>query len=70
MADDHEAPEARQFPRSWIRGHKEIRVTKERAVQGVCNWTVQNEMRSVLEQVPAGAAGWILDSANSKEMKA
>ena len=42
------------------------RVAKERAAQRVCSWTVQNEMRSVLGQVPAGATGRILNSANPR----
>ena len=46
------------------------RVAQERAVQRVRSWTVQNERRSVLGRVSAGAAGKILDSANSEETKA
>ena len=46
------------------------RVAKERAAQRVRSWTVQNEMRDVLERVSAGAAGRILDSANPIEIKA
>ena len=42
------------------------RVAKERAAQRVRSWTVNTEMRSVLERVSASAAGRILDSANSK----
>ena len=45
------------------------RVGKERAAQRVRSWTVQNEMRGVLGQVSAGAAGRILDSADSREIR-
>ena len=45
------------------------RVAKERAAQKVCSWTVQNEMRSVLGRVSAGATGRILDSANLEEIR-
>ena len=43
------------------------RVAKERAVQRVLSWTVQNEMKSVPVRVFAGPAGRILDSANPRE---
>ena len=46
------------------------RAAKDRAAQRVRSWTVQNEMRSVLGRVSAGAAGRILDSSNSKEIGA
>ena len=46
------------------------RVAKERAAQRVRSWTVQNEMRGVLERVSAGAAARILESANSREIRA
>ena len=46
------------------------RVAKERAAQRVRSWTVQNEMRGVLGRVSAGAAKTILDSANSREIRA
>ena len=46
------------------------RVAKERAAQRVCSWTVQNEMRGVLERVSAGTAERILDSANPREIRA
>ena len=45
------------------------RFAKEQAVQRVCSWTVQNEMRGVLGQVSAGAAGRIVDSANPREIR-
>ena len=61
MAEDHGAQEAGQLSRAW---------TKERAAQRVRNWTVQNEMKSVLGPVSAGVAGGIVDSANSKERRA
>ena len=45
------------------------RVTEERAVQRVCSWTVQNEMKGVLGRVSAGTAGRIVDSADPREIK-
>ena len=45
-------------------------IVKERAVQRVRSWTVQNEMRGVLERVSAGAAGRILNSASPKLIRA
>ena len=45
------------------------KVAKERAVQRVRSWRVQNEMRGVLGRVPAGAAR-IVDCANPREIKA
>ena len=44
------------------------RIAKERAAQRVRSWTVKNETRVVMERVSAGAAGKILDSANSREI--
>ena len=35
-------------------------------MQRVGSWTVQNEMRGVLGQISASAAGRILDSANPR----
>ena len=49
---------------------KKQRVSKERAAQRVCSWTVQNEIKGVLGRVPAGAVGRILDSAHSTEIRA
>ena len=40
-------------------------VAKERAAQRVHSWTRQNEMRSVVKPMIAGAAQRILTSANS-----
>ena len=45
------------------------RIAKVRAAQRVRSWTVQNEMRGVLEPVSAGAAERILDSANPREIR-
>ena len=45
------------------------RVAKERAVRRVRSCTVQNEMRGVLGRMTTGAAGRILDSANSRKMR-
>ena len=44
------------------------RVAKERAVQRVLSWTLENEMRGVLRRVSAGATGRILNSANPIEV--
>ena len=46
------------------------RVAKERAAQRARSWTVQNEMRSVLGRASAGAAKTILDSADSRKIRA
>ena len=46
------------------------RVVKKRAAQRVRSWTVQNEMRGVLERMSTGAAERILDSANPREIRA
>ena len=64
MAEDHGAPEARQLPRTWIRGCRETE-----GQQRVCSWTVQKEIRGVLGRVSAGAVGRILDFANPREIK-
>ena len=45
------------------------RVAKEREAQRVRSWTVENEMRSVLGRVFAGAAERISDSTNPKEIR-
>ena len=45
------------------------RVNKECAAQKIRSWTVQNEMRSVLDRMITGAARKILDSSNSREMR-
>ena len=63
-----------QKPGNSLRPGPEIvkrqRVARERAAQRVRSWTVQNEMRSVLERVSAGAAGRIFDSAYPREVRA
>ena len=46
------------------------KIAKEQATQRVRSWTVQNEMRGVLERVSASAARGIFDSANSREIGA
>ena len=66
---DHGAPEAGQLPWSGLEVIERQRVTKERAAQRVCSWTVHNEMRGVLGRVSTGAAGRILDSANLREIR-
>ena len=45
------------------------RVVRDQAAQRIDSWTLQNEMRGVLGQVSAGAAGGILDSANPREIR-
>ena len=62
--EDHRAPEAGQLSRVWTRGRRE---TESR--QRVRSWTVQNGMRGVLGRVSTCAAGRILDSAKSKEIR-
>ena len=46
------------------------KIAKERAMQRVRSWTMQNEVRGVLGQVSASAARRIFDSANSREIRA
>ena len=46
------------------------KTAKERATQRVRSWTVQNEMRSVLGRVSAGAGERTFDSVNSREIGA
>ena len=58
------------YPRPRSKIVERQRVAKERAAQRVRSWTVQNEMRGVLERVSAGAAGKILDSTCPKEIRA
>ena len=48
---------------------KRQRVSKKRAAQGVRSWTVKNQIKGVLGQESAGAAGRILDSANPREIR-
>ena len=43
---------------------------KKRAAQRVRSWTGQNEMRGVVRRVSASAAGRILDSSHSREIRA
>ena len=46
------------------------RVAKEPVPQRVRSWTVQNEMRGVLERVSTGDAGRALNSANPRKIRA
>ena len=64
MAENHGSPKAGKLSRASTRGR---RVAKERAVQRVRSWTVQNEMRSALGRVSTGAARGILDSVNPRD---
>ena len=57
-------------PRPGLEVVERERVTKERAATRVRSWTVQNEMRDVLERVSAGAARRIFDSAKLEEIRA
>ena len=59
IAEDHGAPEAGNSP-----GPGPEVVERQR----VRSWTVQNEIRGVLERVSIGAVGRILDSANPREI--
>ena len=43
-------------------------VAKKGAARRIRSWTVHDEMRGVLGQVSAGAAGRSLDSANPREI--
>ena len=52
MVEDRGAPEAGPGPEVV----KRQRVAKERAVQRVSSWTVQNDIRGVLGRMTAGAA--------------
>ena len=54
MAEDHGATEAGQLLKAWTRGHRD-RVVKERTLQRVSSWTVQNEMRG--KSLTVGHAG-------------
>ena len=58
------------FPGSGPEIVKRQRVAKERAAQKVRGWTVRIEMKGVLRRVSADAAGRIIDSANSEEIRA
>ena len=69
MAEDREAPGAGQPPGPGPEVVERQRVAKERAAQRVHSWTVQNEMRGVLERMSADAAGRVLDFANSSEVR-
>ena len=68
MAEYHGAPETGKLSRA-LEVVKRQRVVKERAVQRVHSWTMQNEMRGVLGRVSAGAARRILGSVNSREIR-
>ena len=69
MAEDHGVPEAGQLSRVWTRGRRETESRLRVSAQRVRIWTVQNEIRSVLGRMSAGAAGRILDSANPREIR-
>ena len=45
------------------------RVAQERAAQKVHSWSVQNERSNVLGRIAASAAGRILNSADSREIR-
>ena len=46
------------------------KITKERAMQRVYSWAVQNEMRGILGLMSASATRKIFNSANSREIGA
>ena len=46
------------------------KIAKERARQRVRSWSVQNEMKDVLERVSTSTARRIFDSTNSREIRA
>ena len=69
MVENHGGPEAGQPPRHGPEVVKRQRVSKDQAAQRLRSWTVQNEMRGVLRRVSAGAAGRILNSSNSREIR-
>ena len=69
MTKDHGGPEAGQLSRVWTRGRRVTRVVKERAAQRVQNCTVQCAIRSAKDRMNAGAAGKILNSADSRELR-
>ena len=70
MAEDRGAPKAGQFPGPGPEVLQRQRVAKERAAQRFRNWTMQNEMRSVLGRVSEGTTGRIFDSAYLGEIRA
>ena len=49
---------------------EKLKVSKERAAQKVRSRTVDGEMQSVLDRMNAGGARRILDSADSREIRA
>ena len=67
MAEDHGAPEARNFPGP---GLEIVERQESRQRVRVHSWTLQNGMKGVLRQVFAGAAGRILDSVNYRMIRA
>ena len=68
MDKNHKAPEAGQLPKAWTRGRKETELPKSEW-RKESSWTVQYEMKGVLGQVFAGAAGGILNFANPEEIR-
>ena len=60
-----------KLPRVWTRDRRDIESPKsEQRKASVASWTVKNEMRGFLGRVSAGTAGWILNSANPREIRA
>ena len=70
MAEDHEPQLPGNSPEPGQEVVERHRVAKARAVQIVRSWTVQNEMRDILERVSASAAKRILDSADPRDTRA
>ena len=69
MAGNHGVPGAGQLPKTSTNGRRKKMSCKKREARRIRSWTVQNEMRGVLGRVSAGAAGRILNSANSMETR-
>ena len=69
MAGDHGASETEQLFNDWTRGRREKRVAEEQTAQRVRSWIVQNETRSILGRMAAGAVCRILNFANFKEAR-
>ena len=56
MEEDHGAHKPGNSPAPGLEFVKREKFAKKRATQRVSSWTVQNEMRSVLSRMTAGAA--------------
>ena len=70
MVEDHWTQKPENSPGPGPEIVERQKISKERAVQRVRSWTVENEMRSALGLVSAGAAERILDSSNPRVTRA